>query len=134
MIFLKANEMTTTPIDNIMMIAEGDHDDESSYLSDQSETNTVADEEKQQQAAVLEIQKKTAKETKKVRIWRLVATLILLATAVAVTITTYHFLDKQEDHNFEIAYQQFARSVGNAAVIQQQDLRDSIAALSNTIS
>jgi imidazoleglycerol phosphate dehydratase HisB len=117
----------------MMMNTEGDLD-EASCLSDLSGNNTAADEEKQQRDEVIEIRKKTEKETFQVRRWRWAVTGTLLATAVAITITTYYFLDQDEYHNFEIAYEQFARTVGNAAAVQQQDLRDSIIALSNTIS
>jgi len=69
-----------------------------------------------------------------VNVWRWAVRAILLATAVGVTIATYSLLDAKENQNFEIAYEQFARTVGNAAVTQQLDLRDSIASLANIIS
>ena len=87
----------------------------------------------QQDIEVLEIHKKTQKENIQVNIWRLLVTLMLLGTAVAVTLTTYHFLATEEYSNFELAYEQFARTVGDAAVSQQLHLRNSISSFSNVI-
>ena len=49
---------------------------------------------------ILEIRKQSQKETARVRVWRILATLALLATAVAVTVTTYMLLADREDQNF----------------------------------
>ena len=49
---------------------------------------------------ILEIRKQSQKETARVRTWRILVTLALLATAVAVTVTTYLLLVDQEDKNF----------------------------------
>ena len=87
----------------------------------------------QQDIEVLAINKKTQKENIQVSTWRLLVTIILLGTAVAVTLTTYHFLATEEYSNFELAYEQFARTVGDAAVSQQLHLRNSISSFSNVI-
>ena len=89
---------------------------------------------RQQDAEVMAIHEKTQKENVQVNTWRLRVTFILLATAVAITIATYHFLAMEEYSNFETAYEQFARTVGDAAVSQQIHFRKSIAALSHAIS
>lgn len=99
-----------------------------------SPSKEVDEGKRQQDLEVKQIHEKTQKETRGVRNWRLITALLLLGTAVAVTWSTYHFLAKEEFHNFEIAYDQFARTVGDAAVKQQQDLRDAIAALATTIA
>jgi len=49
---------------------------------------------------VEEIRKQSQKETARVRFWRALVFVALLATAVAVTATTYTLLVKQEDENF----------------------------------
>ena len=96
-------------------------------------SNKKGDVKTQQDIEVLAINKKTQKENIQVNIWRLLVTIILLGTAVAVTLTTYHFLATEEYSNFELAYEQFARTVGDAAVSQQLHLRNSISSFSNVI-
>jgi len=49
---------------------------------------------------IQEIRKQSQRETAQVRVWRIMVTLALLATAVAVTVTTYILLVNQEDENF----------------------------------
>lgn len=50
-----------------------------------------------------EIQQFAAKETAWIRMWRLLTTLVLLATASVVTITTYRFLQEEQKKSFEQA-------------------------------
>ena len=52
---------------------------------------------------VKEIQQLAAKETAWIRRWRVLATLVLLGTACAVTSTTYRFLESEQKTNFEQA-------------------------------
>ena len=49
---------------------------------------------------VEEIRKQSQKETARVRTWRILVTLALFLTAIAVTGTTYKLLVDQEDKNF----------------------------------
>ena len=142
---------------------------------------------------VKEIEKMSKLETFRVNLGRYAVILILLITTVAVTMTTYYFLNLKEYGNFEIAvssiyiyktqltknsktcfaniwcfndkpldpnafvtychpelvsllfflsiylstnkkYEQFARTVADAALEQQRDVRDSLKALSNAVS
>ena len=55
----------------------------------------------------------SAKQTQKVRMWRILVTLALLATAVAVTVTTYVLLVKQEDKNFRNVVRSFLAASTN---------------------
>ena len=66
--------------------------------NDPSQTETTVEVEERDE--ILEIRKQSSKETTRVRIWRVLVTLALLATAVAVTATTYILLVNQEDENF----------------------------------
>lgn len=52
---------------------------------------------------VKEIQQLAARETAWIRRWRVLATLVLLGTACAVTLTTYRFLESEQKTNFEQA-------------------------------
>ena len=121
------------------VVSENEEDIEMDLNSFRSESDTSTDLDGnsvhlQQQTEVLAIENKTKRESSLVNVWRWAVRAILLATAVGVTIATYSLLDAKENQNFEIAYEQFARTVGNAAVTQQLDLRDSIASLANIIS
>ena len=52
---------------------------------------------------VVEVRKMSSKDTKRLRLWRLVVTSVLLLTAFAITFTTYTLLKQQEDSNFQTA-------------------------------
>ncbi|CAB9521849.1 Receptor-type guanylate cyclase gcy [Seminavis robusta] len=81
-----------------------------------------------------EVRKQSQKETAKVQTWRILVFLALLATAISVTATTYALLVRQEDENFRNVFSQFARTVADAAIDQQKDLRTALKGLSNTMS
>jgi hypothetical protein len=51
---------------------------------------------------VKEIRKLAEKETGRVRLWRFVVTCVLLATALAVTLTTFYSLEMKEQDKFEM--------------------------------
>ena len=50
-----------------------------------------------------EVRKMSSKDTKRLRLWRIVVTSVILLTAFAVTFTTYTLLKQQEDENFKTA-------------------------------
>ena len=52
---------------------------------------------------VKEIEKATRAETRRLRLWRVVVTAVLLLTALAVTLTTYDLLRKEQQKRFETA-------------------------------
>ncbi|CAB9520226.1 Receptor-type guanylate cyclase gcy [Seminavis robusta] len=81
-----------------------------------------------------EIRKQSAKETKRVSMWRAFVAMALLATAVAVTATTYSLLVKDEDEAFRTVYAQFARSLADSAILQQKDLRDGYRGLADQMA
>ena len=66
-------------------------------------TNTEVLGEETERDEVLEVKKLAAGDTRKVRLWRLVMTAALLATATAVTLVTYKRLLDEETSNFETA-------------------------------
>lgn len=71
--------------------------DGSHYTSTDSSANDCSRDE------VREIQRLSAKDTRRIRLWRVVVTCSLLATAIAVTLTTYRQLDEEQLQNFEVA-------------------------------
>lgn len=54
---------------------------------------------------VKELRKSSAKDTFRVHLWRTFMLLVLLATAFAVTYTTYRFLKEEETENFKTAFE-----------------------------
>lgn len=50
-----------------------------------------------------EVIKDSAKDNLRVMLWRIAVTVVLLLTALAVTITTYTLLKRGEQNNFEVA-------------------------------
>ena len=61
---------------------------------------------------VKEVEKATRAETNRLRLWRIVVTVVLLLTALAVTLTTYKLLQHQEHKSFETAVSKLGRSFG----------------------
>ena len=57
----------------------------------------------EQRDEVKEIRKLSRKDTNRIRLWRVVVTLVLLGTAVAVTLTTYNILLEKQNEIFEEA-------------------------------
>ena len=52
---------------------------------------------------VKEVMKLSAKETSRVKTWRIVVALIMVMTGAAVTGTSYYFLRREEEKNFDEA-------------------------------
>lgn len=78
---------------------------------------------------LLEVKKQSKADTFRVRLWRSLVTAALVATATIVTIRTYRLLVEEEQNNFETAYDQFSRTVANAAMGQQGNIREAQATL-----
>jgi hypothetical protein len=65
-----------------------------------------------------EVRKMSSKDTKRLRLWRIVVTGVLLLTAFAVTFTTYTLLKQQEEENFHTAVRYYVMGVvGHSSVI-----------------
>ncbi|CAB9519351.1 Guanylate cyclase [Seminavis robusta] len=97
------------------------------------ETNTTSQDDaaeivltQEEKDEVKEVIKMSQTDTNRVKIWRMMAVGVLLITAFCVTFTTWRLLKNEETNNFEIAFDQFSRTVGDAAIHQQRDLRDGL--------
>ena len=64
---------------------------------------TLQDGSDEERDEVREVQNMSRSDTRRIRAWRFVATGVLLVTAVAVTVTTFKFLDREEVSDFETA-------------------------------
>lgn len=80
-------------------------DNESDDESSTAEPQTTDEEEERDE--VQEVKKMAAGDTNRVRMWRFVVTGCLVATAVAITVTTYCFLKDEQEHNFNVAVSAF---------------------------
>jgi hypothetical protein len=69
-------------------------------IQDQSISDTTSTHMEDERDEVLEVKKLTSKDTFRVKTWRFVVTGVLTLTALAVTLTTYRFLVKEEKKNF----------------------------------
>ncbi|CAB9515789.1 Receptor-type guanylate cyclase gcy [Seminavis robusta] len=109
-------------------------DEESSVVSEaMTDTeNTVRSEDERDEKK--EVYKMSAKDTRRVQLWRFVVTVALLVTALVVTLTTYRFLKDEETSNFEVAFEQFSRTLAEAALEEQENIRDSMKSVAAAIS
>ena len=80
---------------------------EDTTASDFSSGDTPSEERDE----VKEVQKMARKETARVVFWRVAVTVVLLLTAVAVTLTTYRFLINEEEEDFETAVSLLLRRI-----------------------
>jgi len=81
-----------------------------------------------------EVYKMSAKDTQRVQLMRFAMTMALLLTALGITLATYKLLKAEEQTNFESAFQKFSRTVGDAAIEQQKNIRDSMKTLAHAVS
>ncbi|CAB9515791.1 Receptor-type guanylate cyclase gcy [Seminavis robusta] len=108
-----------------------DEDDYSVVSETMTDTEGAPSEERDEKK---EVYKMSAKDTRHVRLWRFVATLALLVTALVVTLTTYRFLKAEETSNFEVAFERFSRTLAEAALEEQKNVRDALRTIATTIS
>jgi uncharacterized membrane protein YcjF (UPF0283 family) len=59
--------------------------------------------EDEERDEIKEIQKLSREDTKRIRIWRMLVTLGLLTTGIAVVVSSYKILSNEEHKNFESA-------------------------------
>ncbi|CAB9497986.1 Receptor-type guanylate cyclase gcy [Seminavis robusta] len=105
------------------------HDDD-----DYDVTSNPGDNSEESRDEVKEVEKATSSDTHRLRLWRIVVTVVLLLTALAVTLTTYQLLRREQKQSFETAYDQFSRSVADAAVVQRRAIVDSLHAYASSVS
>eukprot|EP00934_Nitzschia_sp_Nitz4_P002225 Nitzschia sp. Nitz4//scaffold55_size114948//37568//41472//NITZ4_003894-RA/size114948-augustus-gene-0.69-mRNA-1//-1//CDS//3329554509//2225//frame0 len=109
--------MDMNPLKGLKTLEEGSYGAESNS-SNRGSTSTGSERDE-----VQEVRKVSKRETARVSQWRLIATGVLLLTAVAVTLTTYWFLERQRKQSFETQCNQFSRTVSEAAMAQMQRAR-----------
>lgn len=81
----------------------GDDDDDGEIKADATTTTSSHHSPIGRRDEVVEVRKMSSKDTKRLRLWRIVVTSVLLLTAFVITFTTYKLLKQQEDSNFQTA-------------------------------
>jgi hypothetical protein len=87
-----------------------------------------------QKDQVREVQDMAKQERRNMRIWKLVVTLTVLATAALVSAGTYIFLKDDEQSSFEASYYSFANTIGDAAEVHTQKLFSTLKGASNSMT
>jgi hypothetical protein len=87
-----------------------------------------------QKDQVKEVEDMAKRETKNMRVWKVVVSLTVLVTAILVSTGTYIFLKGDEDSNFEDSYYSFANTIGDAAEVHKINLFTTMRSFSNTVS
>lgn len=75
---------------------------------------------------IKQVELQTKKYTSKIRLGRTIVMLLLAVTGLLVSATTYVLLRKREQINFENAYNQFSRTLGDAAISEMKRLREAV--------
>ncbi|CAB9507840.1 Guanylate cyclase [Seminavis robusta] len=97
--------------------------DESGFMSnDLSVCSARISSVSEERDEIAEVHKFSRKETNHIRVWRLIMALVLLATAITVTLTTYHFLKSEQTKSFDEAFEKFSQTVADAALQSQEIL------------
>jgi uncharacterized membrane protein YcjF (UPF0283 family) len=81
---------------------EQDNEDQWSFSSTEDEVGSSTRDDLERDE-VQEVHKTQRKDTRRLRLWRFVVTGVLLVTALAVTLTTYRFLQDEQQNNFKTA-------------------------------
>jgi uncharacterized membrane protein YcjF (UPF0283 family) len=85
-------------IEEIEMQVDDDNDNDEVVDTTTTETEPI-----DRRDEVGEVRKMSSKDTNRLRLWRIIVTIVILLTAFAVTFTTYTLLEQQEDANFQTA-------------------------------
>ncbi|KAL7576124.1 hypothetical protein ACA910_004788 [Epithemia clementina (nom. ined.)] len=72
---------------------------------------------------VKEVQLMAKADTNRIRFWRVVVTVVILAVGLAVTLSTYYLLRDDEDDSFKAAFGQFSSAVSLSATTVQKNIK-----------
>jgi hypothetical protein len=111
-----------------------DSSDESSSLGTSTRASQANEMDTSQKDQVKEVEEMAKRETKNMRAWKLVVSLTVLVTAILVSTGTYIFLEGDENSSFEVSYQSFANTIGDAAEVHRDNLFSTVRSFSNTIN
>ena len=84
-------------------VEEEDGGDNMSVVSSQGIGGATNAENPEERDEVREIKQWSSRDTRRIRLWRFLVTMSIVATAAAVTATTYLLLKQEETNDFETA-------------------------------
>ncbi|CAJ1935354.1 unnamed protein product [Cylindrotheca closterium] len=96
-----------------------------------SETDESASERRDE---VQEIRNRSRHEDRSVQVWRLALLFLILVIGATVSGLTFHFLQQEEKKALNLAYDQFSDALSEAAIRQQEDIREGFQTLATIIS
>jgi hypothetical protein len=111
-----------------------DSSDESLSSGTSTKASQANEMDTTQKDQVKEVEEMAKRETKNMRVWKIVVSLTVLVTAILVSAGTYIFLQGDEDSSFEVSYQSFANTIGDAAEVHRDNLFTTVRSFSNTIN
>jgi len=102
-------------------------------MDDDSHHTTSCGADVKQRDEVAEVKKIAIKETRRVRVMRLVIVILLLA-ALVVTFVTYRLLQQEQKKIFEGAFAQFSDSLATAARDHREDIAEAYKTLAESLT
>ena len=91
-----------------LFVDDKSHDDERDTVND---TSSSKDDSGGERDEVKEVQLMAKADTNRIRLWRIVVTLVILCVGFAVTLSTYALLTEDEDDSFEAAVRPWFLSI-----------------------
>mmetsp|Transcript_18107 Transcript_18107/g.36476 ORF Transcript_18107/g.36476 Transcript_18107/m.36476 type:complete len:1137 (+) Transcript_18107:96-3506(+) len=116
-----------------------DSDSEPSVSNDRDQTTSKSTDvspttRQPERDEVKEIEKASKKDTNVIKAWRFLLILTLSATACAVTLVTYRYLDEAQTDASKESFEKFSETIGVAAMQQQKNVRDGFEAFANILT
>ena len=101
---------------------EDDDGDNLSVASSKSVGGATTTQNSVERDEVREIKQWSSRDTRRIRLWRFLVTMSIVATAAAVTATTYILLKQEETDDFETAVSTFGHCVKQVYCLSFADL------------
>lgn len=83
---------------------------------------------------VKEIERASKRDTDWIRAWRALLITSLAATACAVTMVTFRFLQDDQSDTYRESFKKFSESIGNAAIQQQLNVRNGFTSFADVLT
>lgn len=109
-------------------------DEEEELVSGYNGNDSNNNSKEEERDEIKEVERMSSKDTSRLQKWRIVVTLVLLMTALAVTLTSYNVLRQERTDTFETAFEQFSRTVADAALEQRTDIRQAYISFANSLT